>query len=316
MKVIRVSRFGDPGVLEQVELPTPEPAEGELRIAVAAAGVGWLDALIRRGEGPTVFGIEPPYVPGSAVAGTVEAVGAGVDETWLGKPVVSSASGGYGGGYADTVIALPEGVFPIPAGLDPQQAVALLDDGSTALALLEKTPVQAGERILVAPGVGGLGSLLVQLAHAAGATVVAAVRGEEKVAIARKLGAEPLDYSVGERLTGEGTFDVVFDGVGGTLGASAVALLADGGRFSGYGMSSGAETVIGAEDRNRLTIVDMAQLPEFWPETPRRVREVLRLAAGGTLTPIIGRTYPLAEASAAHSDIEARRYVGKTLLVP
>lgn len=316
MKVIRVSRFGDPSVLEQVELPTPEPEAGELRIAVAAAGVGWLDALIRRGAGPTVFGIEPPYVPGSAVAGTVEAVGAGVDETWLGKRVVSSASGGYGGGYADTVIALPESAYPIPAGLDAQQAVALLDDGSTALALLEKTPVLAGERILVAPGVGGLGSLLVQLAHAAGATVVAAVRGEEKAAIARKLGAEPLDYSTGERLTGGGTFDVVFDGVGGTLGASAVALLADGGRFSGYGMSSGAETVIGPEDRNRLTIVDMAQLPEFWPETPRRVREVLRLAAGGTLTPIIGRTYPLAEASAAHRDIEARRYLGKTLLVP
>lgn len=316
MKVIRVSRFGDPSVLEQVELPTPEPAAGELRIAVAAAGVGWLDALIRRGEGPAVFGIEPPYVPGGAVAGTVEAVGAGVDETWLGKRVVSSASGGYGGGYADTVIALPESAFPIPAGLDPQQAVALLDYGSTALALLEKTPVQAGERILVAPGVGGLGSLLVQLAHAAGATVVAAVRGAEKAAIARKLGAEPLDYSMGGLLAGEGAFDVVFDGVGGTLGASAVALLADGGRFSGYGMSSGAETVIGAEDRNRLTIVDMAQLPEFWPETPRRVREVLRLAADGTLTPIIGRTYPLAEASAAHRDIEARRYVGKTLLVP
>ncbi|WP_414942084.1 zinc-binding dehydrogenase [Amycolatopsis sp. cmx-11-51] len=315
MKVIRVSRFGDPSVLEQVELPTPEPAEGELRVAVAAAGVGWLDALIRRGDGPAVFGIEPPYVPGGAVAGTVEAVGAGVDETWLGKSVVSSAAGGYGGGYADTVIALPDDTFPIPAGLDPQQAVALLDDGSTALALLEKTPVQAGERILVAPGVGGLGSLLVQLAHAAGATVVAAVRGEEKAAIARKLGAEALDYSASERLTG-GEFDVVFDGVGGTLGASAVALLADGGRFSGYGMSSGAETVIGAEDRNRLTIVDMAQLPEFWPETPRRVREVLRLAAAGTLTPIIGRTYPLAEASAAHRDIEARRYVGKGLLLP
>ncbi|MEU3626441.1 quinone oxidoreductase [Amycolatopsis coloradensis] len=316
MKVIRVSRFGDPGVLEQVELPTPEPAEGELRIAVAAAGVGWLDALIRRGDGPAVFGIEPPYVPGGAVAGTVEAVGAGADETWLGKPVVSRAAGGYGGGYADTVIALPEDVFPIPAGLGPQQAAALLDDGSTALALLEKTPVQAGERILVAPGVGGLGSLLVQLAQAAGATVVAAVRGEEKAAIARKLGAEPLDYSAGERLTGGGPFDVVFDGVGGTLGASAVALLADGGRFSGYGMPSGAETVIGAEDRNRLTIVDMAQLPEFWAETPRRVREVLRLAADGTLTPIIGRTYPLAEAAAAHRDIEARRYTGKGLLLP
>jgi NADPH:quinone reductase-like Zn-dependent oxidoreductase len=322
MQQIRVSRFGDPSVLEQVESPTPEPAEGELRVAVTAAGVGWLDALIRRGEGPDVFAIEPPYVPGGAVAGTVDAVGAGVDETWLGKLVLSHAAGGYGGGYADTVIARPDDTFPIPEGLDSQHAVALFDDGSTALALLEKTPVQAGERVLVVPGVGGLGSLLVQLLRAAGATVIAAVRGAEKAAIARKLGAEPVDYSTadwtGEVLarTGGRRLDVVFDGVGGELGAASLALLANGGRFSGYGMSSGAETVIGDADRARLTIVDMAQLVGFWPETPRRVREVLRLAADGALTPVIGRTYPLAEAAAAHSDIEARRYTGKSLLVP
>ncbi|MFC9256362.1 zinc-binding dehydrogenase [Amycolatopsis thailandensis] len=321
MRAITVSRFGDPSVLEQIELPTPEPGEGELRIAVKAAGVGWLDALIRRGDGPDEFGVEPPYVPGSAVAGIVEAVGAGVDQTWLGKEVVSSAVGDYGGGYADTVIALPEDTFPVPAGLDLQHAVALLNDGSTALALLEKTPVRAGERILVAPGVGGLGSLMVQLARAAGATVIAAVRGGEKAAIARKLGAEPVDYSVadwtGEALarTGGKRLDVVFDGVGGELGAASLALLKNGGRFSGYGMSSGAETVIGDADRARLSLVDMSQLVGFWPDNPRRVREVLRQAAEGKLTPIIGRTYPLSEASAAHSDIEARRYTGKSLLV-
>ncbi|RSM76404.1 quinone oxidoreductase [Amycolatopsis sp. WAC 01375] len=322
MREIRVSRFGDPGVLEQVEVPTPEPAEGELRVAVTAAGVGWLDALIRRGDGPDVFAVEPPYVPGGSVAGTVDAVGAGVDETWLGKQVLSHAPGGYGGGYADTVVALPDDTFPIPDGVDPQHAVALFDDGSTALALLEKTPVKAGERILVAPGVGGLGSVLVQLARAAGATVIAAVRGDEKAAIARKLGAEPVDYSAadwtGEVLarTGGHRLDVVFDGVGGELGAASLALLKNGGRFSGYGMSSGAETVIGDADRARLSVVDMAQLVGFWPDNPRRVREVLRQAADGKLTPIIGRTYPLADASVAHSDIEARRYTGKSLLLP
>ncbi|WET77926.1 zinc-binding dehydrogenase [Amycolatopsis sp. QT-25] len=322
MREIRVSRFGDPGVLEQVEVPTPEPVEGELRVVVTAAGVGWLDALIRRGDGPEVFAVEPPYVPGGAVAGTVDAVGAGVDETWLGKQVLSHAPGGYGGGYADTVVALPDDTFPIPAGLDPRHAVALFDDGSTALALLEKTPVKAGERILVAPGVGGLGSVLVQLARAAGATVFAAVRGDEKAAIVRKLGAEPVDYSAadwtGEVLarTGDHRLDVVFDGVGGELGAASLTLLRNGGRFSGYGMSSGAETVIGAADRARLSIVDMAQLVGFWPDNPRRVREVLRQAADGKLTPIIGRTYPLAQASVAHSDIEARRYTGKSLLLP
>ncbi|MFD6068157.1 MULTISPECIES: zinc-binding dehydrogenase [Amycolatopsis] len=322
MREIRVSRFGDPAVLEQVEVPTPEPAEGELRVTVTAAGVGWLDALIRRGDGPGVFAVEPPYVPGGSVAGTVDAVGAGVDETWLGKQVLTHSPGGYGGGYADTVVALPDDTFPIPDGLDPRHAVALFDDGSTALALLEKSPVTAGERVLVAPGVGGLGSVLVQLARAAGATVFAAVRGGEKAAIARKLGAEPVDYSAADwtgdvlGLTGGHRLDVVFDGVGGELGAASLALLRNGGRFSGYGMSSGAETVIGDADRARLSVVDMAQLVGFWPDNPRRVREVLRQAAGGKLTPVIGRTYPLAEAAAAHSDIEARRYTGKSLLLP
>ncbi|MEU3769335.1 zinc-binding dehydrogenase [Amycolatopsis keratiniphila] len=322
MREIRVSRFGDPSVLEQVEMPTPEPGPGELRVAVTAAGVGWLDALIRRGDGPEVFAVEPPYVPGGSVAGTVDAVGAGVDEAWLGKVVLTHAPGGYGGGYADTVVALPDDTFPIPERLDPRHAVALFDDGSTALALLEKTPLAAGERILVMPGVGGLGSVLVQLARAAGATVVAAVRGEEKAAIARKLGAEPVDYSAADwtgdvlALTGGHRLDVVFDGVGGELGAASLALLANGGRFSGYGMSSGTETVIGDADRARLSVVDMAQLVGFWPDNPRRVREILRRAAEGTVTPVIGRTYPLAEASAAHSDIEARRYTGKSLLLP
>ncbi|RSN40736.1 quinone oxidoreductase [Amycolatopsis sp. WAC 04197] len=322
MREIRVSRFGDPSVLEQVEVPTPEPGAGELRVAVTAAGVGWLDALIRRGDGPDVFAVEPPYVPGGAVAGTVDAVGDGVDDDWLGKTVLTHAPGGYGGGYADTVVALPDDTFAIPEKLDPRHAVALFDDGSTALALLEKTPVAAGERILVMPGVGGLGSVLVQLARAAGATVVAAVRGEEKAAIARKLGAEPVDYSAAD-WTGEvlartrgHRLDVVFDGVGGELGAASLALLGNGGRFSGYGMSSGAETVIGDADRARLSVVDMTQLVGFWPDNPRRVREILRRAAEGTVTPVIGRTYPLAEASAAHSDIEARRYTGKSLLLP
>nr|WP_267284107.1 zinc-binding dehydrogenase [Amycolatopsis keratiniphila] len=287
MREIRVSRFGDPSVLEQVEVSTPEPGPGELRVAVTAAGVGWLDALIRRGDGPDVFAVEPPYVPGGSVAGTVDAVGAGVDEAWLGEVVLTHAPGGYGGGYADTVVALPDDTFPIPERLDPRHAVALFDDGSTALALLEKTPVAAGERILVMPGVGGLGSVLVQLARAAGATVFAAVRGEEKAAIARKLGAEPVDYSAADwtgdvlALTGGHRLDVVFDGVGGELGAASLALLANGGRFSGYGMSSGAETVIGDADRARLSVVDMAQLVGFWPDNPRRVREILRRAAEG-----------------------------------
>ncbi|CAO5149773.1 NADPH:quinone reductase [Frankia sp. AiPs1] len=322
MRAIKVSRFGPSDVLELVELPAPVARAGELVIGVEAVGVGWLDVQIRAGNGPEVFGVEPPYVPGGAVAGTVTAVGVGVGGEWLGARVVGRPVGGaYGGGYADTVVATPETVYPIPADLGLRDATALLDDGSTALALLERTPVHKGDRVLVAPGVGGLGNLLVQLAVTAGATVIAGVRGEEKRALARELGAETVDYSAPDwpdqlrALTGGQGLDVVFDGIGGAVGAAAVAVLVDGGRFSGYGMTSGTQTAIGESDRRRLTVVDMAQLPEFWPDNPRRIRHVLDEAAAGRLTPVIGRTYPLAEVAAAHADIEARRFTGKILLL-
>lgn len=229
---------------------------------------------------------------------------------------------GYGGGYADTVIATPETAFPVPAGLEPAGAIAVMDDGSTALALVERTPVRRGDLVLVAPGVGGLGNLLVQLALAAGATVFAAVRGAAKAALAQGLGAVAVDYARPDwpdrvrTSTDRRGVDVVFDGIGGELGAAAAGLLADGGRFSGFGFSGGAPTTPAAADHRRLTVTGMSQLPEFWADTPRRIRRVLTEAAAGRLVPIVGQTYPLADAAASHADIEARRFVGKSLLLP
>jgi len=312
MRVIMARRFGPPEVLETVELPVARPAARQFRVVVELVGVGWLDTQIRKGAGPDEFSVTPPYVPGGAVAGVVTEIGAEVDESWLGARVITRAAGG---GYAEQVIATPEASYVVPAGLEMADALTMLDDGSTALALLERTPVYQGDRVLVAPGVGGLGSLLVQLVKAAGATVIAGVRGEEKAAMARKLGAQVVDYSEldwGRAMTGG--LDVVFDGIGGDVGAAMPALVSDGGRFSAYGMAGGPETEVGAADRRRLSVVGMSQLPEFWADTPRRVRQVLDEAANGRLTPVIGRMYPLAQAADAHADIEARRFVGKLLL--
>jgi NADPH2:quinone reductase len=315
MRAIRATRFGTPDVLGLVELPDPEPAAGEIRVAAGVANVHWMDTAIRSGRGPAVFPVEPPYVPGGGVAGTVDATGDGVDPGWLGERVVARAAGGYGGGYADMLIATPETAHPVPQELDLRNALAVMDDGSTAVALLEATPAGPGDRVLVAPGVGGLGNLLVQLALRAGATVIAGVRGPAKRAIARKLGAEVVDYSTPEWLDDVralGGVDVVFDGIGGQVGEAAATLLVDGGRFSGYGMSSGSDATVGDA---RLQVVGMSQLTGFWPDTPRRVRHVLAETAAGRLAPIIGRTYPLAAAAEAHADIEARRFVGKSLLL-
>ncbi|MCR6483977.1 zinc-binding dehydrogenase [Amycolatopsis sp. OK19-0408] len=311
MEAIMATRFGGPEVLEAVDLPVPEPAAGQLRVTVAFAGVGWLDTLIRRGAGPAGFEVTPPYVPGGAVAGTVDAVGPGVPGDWLGARVLTRAAAG---GYAGVVVADAGFAFRVPDGLGLPEALAVLDDGSTALALLERTPVGPGDDVLVVPGVGGLGSLLVQLAGAAGAAVVAGVRGPEKVELARKLGVRAVDYGEPDWAGRVPGADAVFDGVGGPLGASALALVRDGGRFSGYGMSSGTPTALTEADRARVRVADMTQLPEFWPETPRRVRQAVAEAAAGRLVPVLGGIYPLAEAAAAHADIEGRRMTGKLLL--
>jgi NADPH2:quinone reductase len=309
MRAIMATSFGSPEVLRPVELPAPEPGTGRLLVRVDLVGVHWVDTMIRLGRGPAVFPVTPPYVPGSGVAGTVVAVGEGADEAWLGAKVVTRVEGGA---YAELAVAKAEDALVVPDGLDPADALAVLFDGSTALALLERTPVHAGEKVLVMPGVGGAGSLLVQLAGAAGATVVAAVRGEQKRAIAEKLGAVAVEY---DQLAGIGELDVVFDGIGGELGAAAIKLVKDGGRFSRYGMAAGGETVVPDADAQRLaSVVGMEQLQEFWPDAPRRMRYVLNEAAAGRLTPVIGRIYPLEQAAAAHADIAARRFVGKILL--
>jgi NADPH2:quinone reductase len=321
-----VKQFGDPSVLEPVEVATPAPERGQIALDVSMIGVNWLDTQIRAGRGLDVFAVQPPFVPGGAVAGTVTALGTDVADDWIGARVVAHAAAGrgsaagYGGGYAEAVVADIDSAFRVPPGLDLAVAAALIDDGATALALLERTPVHPGDRVLIAPGLGGLGHLAIQLARSAGAFVIAAVRGPDKLDRAGRLADDVVDYAHPEwpgrvrEITGGRGLDVVFDGIGGSTGAAAAALLADGGRFSGYGMSSGTQAVVADARHRRLTVVDMAQLPEFWPETPRRVATVLERAAAGRLSTIIGRTYPLAQAAVAHADIEARRFTGKILL--
>ena len=175
--------------------------------------------------------------------------------------------------------------------------------------------------MLVEAAAGGLGSLLVQLAHNADATVVAAAGGPRKLEIARELGADfAVDYDTPDWpeqvRAAVGAIDVVFDGVGGTIGAAAFELVATGGRMSTYGMASGTFTSIADADATARGVTMLRGAPI----TPERSRELtksaLAEAAAGRLHPLIGQRFPLAEAAAAHAAIEARATIGKTLLVP
>jgi NADPH:quinone reductase len=172
-----------------------------------------------------------PTIPGNGVGGVVAEVGDGVDATLVGTRVISSTGGS--GGYAERAAVDSAGAIPVPEGVGLPEAVALLADGRTAMALMRAAEMRPGERVLVEAAAGGVGSLLVQLAAGAGARVIAAAGGEHKLRVARELGAgEAVDYTAPawtERV-GDGV-DVVFDGVGGALGRAAFELARPGGRF-------------------------------------------------------------------------------------
>ncbi|WP_328593947.1 zinc-binding dehydrogenase [Actinomadura macrotermitis] len=306
-----LTEFGGPEVLVAGDAPDPVPGDGQVLIQVAYANITFVETQVRAGT-MDMFKLEPPAIPGNGVGGVVRAVGAGVDQAWLGKRVITSVGGS--GGYAELAVAAAEGLYEVPGGVELDVAVALLADGRTAAVLLRTAGVRAGERVLVEAAAGGVGSLLVQLAKAAGASVVAAAGGERKLELARELGADAaVDYREPGWSKAAGPVDVVFDGVGGAVGREAFGLLGEGGRMLSYGLASGEAAGVPEEDA-KARGVSLVQ-PQY---TPRFMREgtehVLAEAAAGRLRPVIGQRFPLERAADAHAAIETRGTVGKTLL--
>lgn len=169
-------------------------------VAVAAVDTIFVETQIRAGVFGEHFTVQPPYVPGGGIAGTVRAVGEGVDEVWLGRRVITSL--GPTGGYAEQAVASAARLVAIPDGLGLTEAAALVHDGVTATALLESTDLAAGERVLILGASGGMGTLLVQLAKAVGAQVVGVARGEAKVSLVRELGADAVVDAAGDDWVG------------------------------------------------------------------------------------------------------------------
>ena len=318
MRVVRVTRFGGPEVLVAGHAEDPVPGPGEVLVDVSAVSITFVDTQSRRGVQLGQGAQELPYVPSAAAAGRVSALGAGVDPVWLGRRVLGE------GAYADRAVAAVADLIPIPEGVEDTRAAALLHDGGTALALIAIAGVRAGDRVLVEAAAGGLGSLLVELAHAAGAYVVGAARGADKLARAGAAGADAVvDYAepewtarVRELTDGVGP-DVVFDGVGGAIGRQAFEVLAPRGRFSVHGAASGDLTVIDAAEAKLrgVTVIGIEQLFDLGEGMRERAARALDMAAAGRMTPVIGRTFPLERAADAHAAIEARAVAGKTLLI-
>ncbi|MEV7426953.1 zinc-binding dehydrogenase [Streptomyces sp. NPDC091212] len=333
MRVVRVTAFGGPDVLRTQEAPDPVPGAGEVVVEVAAVDTMFVETQVRAGWGLEYFPVRPPYTLGGGIAGTVRAVGAGVDGGWTGRRVVASM--GITGGAVQRAVASVEALTPVPDGLPLTTAAAVFQDGVTALALLDATAVAAGTRVLILGASGGMGTLLTQLAKAQGAYVAGVARGARKTALVRKLGADAVidgtdsgwpgrarealgaaGGPAGGPRGGAAGAEVVLDGVGGAMGAAALPLTADGGRFSAHGAPTGgfaAVTPQEAADRGiRLLTIADAQISE--EVRVRLAARALAEAAAGRLRPVIGATYPLERAADAHRAIEGRDLVGKVLL--
>ncbi|MFD4693644.1 zinc-binding dehydrogenase [Streptomyces sp. NPDC058463] len=333
MHAIRLHAFGPAENLRHERTDDPVPAPGQVRIAVAAAGVHLIDTALREGmTGPYPAPAELPTIPGREVAGTVESLGEGTDPAWLGRHVVAHI-GTAPGGYAELAVVDADKLHPIPAGLDAAEAVAMIGTGRTTLGILQFTELGPDSVAVVTAAAGGIGTLLVQHARNTGATVIGLAGGPAKVARVKNLGADlAVDYTLpdwprqvrmhldtlGRRAT------VVYDSVGGVTARAAVDLLGSGGQhivfgWSGEGLHDGRPLTFTDEDLAARGITSQNVLGPAMIQKAGGMRplETLALAeaAAGRLRPTVQR-YPLAEAAAAHRALETRGTMGKVVLIP
>ncbi|MEV6481484.1 zinc-binding dehydrogenase [Streptomyces sp. NPDC051576] len=321
MHAIRLHTFGPAENLTYESVDDPSPGPGQIRIAVAAAGVHLLDTVLRAGErGPLPEPPPLPTIPGREVAGVVESLGEGVAGLWLGKRVVAHL-GFAPGGYAELAVVDVDRVHEIPGNLDFAQAVAMIGTGRTAMGIVQFSELGAGSVVVVPAPAGGLGTLLVQYAAHAGATVIGVAGGPEKVAMAQANGADPaVDHTdpewpekVRARLGGRPA-TVVFDGVGGPVARAAVGLLGPGGQHLVFGWSSGEPYAV--EGLSEQVLGPVMTRKAGGPNPVRTLESrALAEAAEGRLVPAV-RRFPLAEAADAHRALETRRTTGKVVLEP
>lgn len=323
MRVVVCKELGPPEALVVEERPVPEPGAGQVRIAVRAAGVNYVDGLIAAGR--YQIRIEPPFVPGSELAGVVDAVGHGVDGLAVGDRVFATLGTG---GFAEYALARPEAVTRIPDSLDFPRAASFHQSYCTAwFALVRRTTVRPGETVLVTGAGGGVGLAAVDVARSLGARVLAVASTPEKRALAVQMGAEatidPTTDDIKTRareLAGNGGVDVVYDAVGGELAEAALRALRFDGRFCVIGFTGGIPRIpLNLVLLNNRTVVGVE-----WGGWALRhpkdnavlVREVLERIDAGDLHPIAPEERPLSEASSAVADLLGRRAAGKIVLVP
>jgi NADPH2:quinone reductase len=322
MKAIQVKQVGGPEALESVEIPVPQLKANEALVKLAASGVNFIDVYFREGRYKTSL----PFVVGQEGAGVVTEVGAEAKSVKVGDRV---AWCGLHGSYAQYAAVAADRLVPVPPGVTDHQAAAAMLQGMTAHYLSHDTyPLKQGETALVHAAAGGVGLLLVQMAHNIGARVIATVSTEEKAKLARAAGAHEVilytqsDFeSETKRLTAGKGVDVVYDSVGKTTFERGLNVLRPRGMMVLFGGSSGAVPpfdLVALSQKGSLYVTrpTLANYIATREELLARSSAVLSMVATGKLQLRIEYTYPLAEAQQAHRDLEGRKTTGKLLLIP
>ncbi len=320
MRAIQVTEHGRPEVLALIDVATPEAGEGQLLVDIAAAGLNYIDTYQRSGSYP----IETPFILGQEGAGTVRAVGPGVDGFSVGDRV---AWKNCLGSYAETVAIPAAEAVPVPDGVEDEVAAAAMLQGLTAQYLATSTyPIQGGDWVVVHAAAGGVGQLLTQIVKLRGGHVLATTSTSEKAALATAAGAdrvvtydEMIDAAM--EVTGGVGVAAVYDGVGASTFDDSLAALRIRGTMALFGAASGPVPPLDPQRLNSggglfLTRPSLVHYTRDRDELIGRTDEVFGWIADGSLRVQVGHRYPLAEAARAHTDLEARKTTAKSLLIP
>lgn len=322
MKAIMVHEFGGPEVLRYEDVPTPEPGAGEVRVAIAAIGVNFIDTYHRGG----LYKNTLPLALGQEGAGKIEAVSDGVTDFKVGDHV---AWKDQFGSYAEKVAISTAKLVPVPDGVSSEDAAATMLQGMTAHYLSHSTfPLKEGDTCLIHAAAGGVGLLLCQMAKLRGARVLATAGSEEKAELARGAGADEVvlyrqdDFAeAAKRFTNGKGLDVVYDGVGKDTFDKGLTTLRPRGYMVLFGQSSGPvppldPQILNARGSLFLTRPSLGFYTLDRAELLWRAKDLFGWIAAGKLKLRTGHTYPLAEAAQAQIDLAGRKTTGKVLLIP
>ena len=321
MKAIRIHAHGGHEAMQLETLPEPAPARGEALVRIEASGVNFVEVYQRKGQ----YAMTLPYTPGTEGAGTVLAVGEGVDTVRIGDRVVSQ---GFRGSYAELALAPADRLVSIPAGVDTRIAAAAMLQGLTAHYLTTSTyDLRQGDWCLVHAAAGGVGLLLCQIARMRGAFAIGTVSTDEKARLAMEAGATAtINYTTQDfvaevkRLTSGKGVPVVYDSVGATTFQGSLNVLRPRGLMALFGQSSGPVPPFDPQLLNQkgslfLTRPTLHHYVATRDELVARTTELFRWIQEGKLKVRVHAEYSLADAAKAHAALESRGTTGKVILV-